>query len=51
MGCELSQLLLLVRGQIRFDVLCVAPHQVNAGGDHDIEISSSPFFKPPKPMY
>ncbi len=38
MGCDLTQLLLLVSGQIRFDVLGVAPDQVNARGNRYVEV-------------
>ena len=38
MGRDLSQLLLLVRGQIRLDVLGVTPNQVNAGGNHNVQV-------------
>jgi hypothetical protein len=38
MGRDLPQLFLLVRGQIRFHILDVAPHQVNAGGNHDVQV-------------
>jgi len=38
MSRDLPQLLLLVRGQIRFHILGVAPHQVNAGGNHDVQV-------------
>ncbi len=31
MGCDLFELLLLIRGQIRFDVLDVASDQENSG--------------------
>jgi len=38
MGRDLPQLFLLVRGQICFHILDVAPHQVNAGGNYDIQV-------------
>src|SRR6476660_2940971 len=38
MSCDLPQLLSFLCGQIRFYVLGVAPHQVNAGGNHDVQV-------------
>jgi len=37
MGRDLPQLLLLIRSQIRLDVLRVTPNQVNASGNHDVQ--------------
>jgi hypothetical protein len=38
MGCDLPQLLLLIRGQIRFDVLGVTTNQVNAAGNYNVQV-------------
>jgi len=38
MGRDLSQLLLLVGIQVRFDVLRVAPDQINARGNHNVQV-------------
>jgi hypothetical protein len=38
MGCDLSQLLLLIHGQIRFDVLGVTTNQVNAAGNYSVQV-------------
>jgi hypothetical protein len=39
MGRDLPQLLLVVRGQIRFDILGVTPNQVNADGNHSVQVN------------
>src|ERR1017187_10579848 len=36
---DLPQFLLLVRRQIRFDILRVTAEQVNAAGDHNIQVN------------
>ena len=38
MSGDLPKLLLLVRGQIRLDVLGITPHQVNAGVNQDLQV-------------
>jgi hypothetical protein len=38
MGRDLLQLLFLIRGQIRLDVLGIAPNQVNASGNNDVQV-------------
>jgi hypothetical protein len=40
-GGDLPQFFLLVCGQVRLDVLGVTPHQVNAGGNHKVQIYDS----------
>ncbi len=40
MGCNLPQLLLLIRRQIYFDVLGVTPNQVNMCSHHDVQIDN-----------
>ncbi len=39
MGRDLPQLFLLIRSQIRFDILGVTPNQVNADGYHDVQVN------------
>ncbi len=40
MSRDLPQLFLLVRGQIRLDVLRVTTNQVNAGGNHNVQVDN-----------
>jgi hypothetical protein len=40
MSRDLTKFFLLIRGQIRFDVLRIAAEQVNTSGDGDVQIDN-----------
>jgi hypothetical protein len=38
MGRDLPQLLLLIGGQIRLDILGITPNQINVSGNHNVQV-------------